>query len=217
MLKVIGINGSPRTGWNTGSLIKKALEGAADAGAATEMVDLGKIDFKPCMSCLVCKKGPKFAGHCYMKDGLSPVLEKLRNADAIVMGTPIYFSQESALFHAFWERFRFSNHAYTKDLAKAVLFPKKVKSALFFTMNINDKQVLEWGYNDLFERIKSEAVRTLGPECRTYAATNTLQVKDYSQYDIQYFEPEDKYRSRKERFPKDLEEAYKIGKWLGTK
>ncbi len=39
-MKVIGINGSARKDWNTARLVKKALEGAASAGADTEYVDL---------------------------------------------------------------------------------------------------------------------------------------------------------------------------------
>lgn len=217
MLKVIGINGSPRTGWNTGMLIEKALEGAAAAGASTKMVNLGKLNFRPCHSCLVCKKGPKFAGTCYMKDELSPVLEELKKADAIVLGTPIYFSRESALYHAFWERFRFSNYAYTKDFLNANQFPKKKKSAMFFTMNIKEEQFGDFGYFDLLKKMGDETKSLLGPDCKTYAATNTLQVKDYSKYDIQSFDPEEKYKSRKEKFPRDLEEAFKIGKWLASK
>ena len=54
-MKIIAINGSPRKGWNTDILLKKALEGAASAGAETEMVYLYDLKFRGCISCMACK------------------------------------------------------------------------------------------------------------------------------------------------------------------
>ena len=215
MLKVFGINGSPRSGWNTRMMVKRALEGAASVGAQTKMINLGKLNFDPCVSCLVCKKGPEYQGKCAHKDDLTPILEELKEADAIVLGTPIYFSKECALYHSFWERFAFSNSIYGKTYADCRIYPKNIKSAVLFTMNVPPE--LAQAYEPLFERIKNETISMLGPDCKTYAAMNTLQVKDYSKYDIKLFDAESKYKSRKEQFPLDLEEAYKIGKWLGMK
>ncbi|MBR1834805.1 MAG: flavodoxin family protein [Bacteroidales bacterium] len=49
--------GSPRKGWNTAQLLQRAMEGAADAGAETEMVNLydRSLTYKGCMSCFACK------------------------------------------------------------------------------------------------------------------------------------------------------------------
>jgi multimeric flavodoxin WrbA len=54
-MKAIGVNGSPRKKWNTATLLKKALEGAASEGAKTGLVHLYDLDYKGCISCFACK------------------------------------------------------------------------------------------------------------------------------------------------------------------
>lgn len=89
-MKVIGINGSPRKGWNTSTLVDEALEGARSKGAETERVDLYDLDFMGCRSCFACKRVGLEDHRCTYRDGLTPVLERVREADALVLGTPIY-------------------------------------------------------------------------------------------------------------------------------
>jgi multimeric flavodoxin WrbA len=70
-MKAIGVNGSPRKKWNTATLLKKALEGAASEGAKTTLVHLYDLDYKGCISCFACKmRGGKSYGKCAVKDGL---------------------------------------------------------------------------------------------------------------------------------------------------
>ena len=82
-MKVTAINGSPRKSWNTATLLKKALKGAASQGAETELIHLYDLTFTGCTSCFACKtKGGKSYGRCAVKDGLAPVLKKVGAADA---------------------------------------------------------------------------------------------------------------------------------------
>lgn len=91
-MKVLAINGSPRKTWNTATLLNKALEGAASQGAETELIHLYDLNFKGCLSCFACKiKGSKSYGKCAANDDLSPILKKVEEADAIILGSPIYF------------------------------------------------------------------------------------------------------------------------------
>lgn len=70
-MNVIAVNGSPRKNWNTHILLGKALEGAKDAGAQTELVNLYDLEYKGCISCLACKlKNGKSLGRCALNDGL---------------------------------------------------------------------------------------------------------------------------------------------------
>ena len=89
-MKVIGINGSPRKTWNTATLIQDALDGAAEAGADTELVHLYDLVYRGCTSCFACKTiGGKHYGHCAMKDDLTRVLRCVEEeAGALIMGTP---------------------------------------------------------------------------------------------------------------------------------
>ncbi|MFA5112372.1 MAG: flavodoxin family protein, partial [Desulfobaccales bacterium] len=95
-MKVIAVNGSPRKTWNTATLLKKALKGAALQGADTELAHLYDFNFKGCISCFACKtKGGKSYGRCAVRDDLRPLLNKIGAADALILGSPIYFGAVS--------------------------------------------------------------------------------------------------------------------------
>ena len=77
------INGSPRKTHNTATILNKALEGvkAADPQAQTELIHLYSHDFSGCVSCFECKRlGGKSYGKCAVRDGLTPILERLADA-----------------------------------------------------------------------------------------------------------------------------------------
>ena len=77
-MKVIVLNVSPRTNFNTAQLLKQAQKGAESVGAEVEYYDLLKINYKGCMSCFACKlKGSKTNGLCAIRDDLRPILEKV--------------------------------------------------------------------------------------------------------------------------------------------
>ena len=84
MKKVIAINGSPRRNGNTAELLQQALKGAQEAGAETELINLYSLNFKGCISCFYCKRKDKEHGTCAMKDDLSPVIERIKGADALL-------------------------------------------------------------------------------------------------------------------------------------
>ena len=125
MKKVIAINGSPRKGWNTDTLLKKALEGAASVGAETEMVYLYDLKFRGCVSCMACKlrKEPRPC-RCIQRDDLTAVLDRLHEADAVIIGSPIYFSEVTGELRSFLERFLFQYLNYD-DYSKPLSSPKK--------------------------------------------------------------------------------------------
>ena len=65
MKKIIAINGSPRSGWNTDILVREAAAGAASTGAEVEVIDLYKLDkFTGCVSCFGCKTETTWASVC---------------------------------------------------------------------------------------------------------------------------------------------------------
>ena len=86
-MKVIGINGSPRTDANTAFAVKKVLEGT---GAESSYFDLNGI--APCNSCFACKKTQK----CVIKDPMQDIYRALEESDALVVGSPIYLDHVSA-------------------------------------------------------------------------------------------------------------------------
>ena len=90
-MKVVAFNGSPRKKeWNTITLLNSALEGSASKGAETELVHLYDLKFSGCISCFACKKlDRKRDGICAVKDDLTDVLDRVRTADALIIGTPV--------------------------------------------------------------------------------------------------------------------------------
>ena len=102
---VIVINGSPRTKWNTATLLEHALAGAASQGADTEHAHLYDLGYTGCTSYFACKlKGGKSYGKCAMKDGLTPALEKIAGADARILGSPVYFGTVTGMMRCFMKR-----------------------------------------------------------------------------------------------------------------
>ncbi|MCK4985328.1 MAG: flavodoxin family protein, partial [Desulfobacterales bacterium] len=137
-MKVIAFNGSPRKKWNTATLLEKALEGAASQGAETELIHLYEIDFKGCISCFACKtKGGKSYGRCAVEDDLRPILKKVLQADAIILGSPIYFGTVSGEMRSFMERLLFPYRPYADERdPRQSLFPKKIPTGFIYTMNV---------------------------------------------------------------------------------
>ena len=135
-MTIIGINGSPRKKWNTATLLTHALEGAASQGADTELVHLYDLDYKGCISCFACKfiDNPH-NGRCAVKDGLSPLLNKIEEkADAIILGSPIYFGSMSGEMRSFMERLLFAPLVYARPPRSS--FPRKIRTGVIYTMNV---------------------------------------------------------------------------------
>src|SRR3989338_8420852 len=91
-MKVLGLSGSPRKGGNTDTLLDKALEGTEAAGAAAEKIVLNDLNFCPCQECGGCAR----TGICVVKDDMQAVYEKLQDADAVIIASPIFFGSVSA-------------------------------------------------------------------------------------------------------------------------
>jgi multimeric flavodoxin WrbA len=125
--KIIAVNGSPRKKWNTATLLEKAMEGASSAGARTELIHLYDLDFKGCISCFACKtRGGKSYGRCAVTDDLTPVFQEIEEADAVVLGSPIYFGAVTGEMRSFLERWLFPYLTYTDP--PQTLFPKKIRT-----------------------------------------------------------------------------------------
>ena len=100
-MKIVIFNGSPRKDGNTAAILKGVAKNYKDKGAEVDYFDLFAMNFKDCSACMGCKKGDK----CIQKDDLSPALDKIMKADAIVIGSPIYISAETATTKALIDRF----------------------------------------------------------------------------------------------------------------
>jgi len=129
-MKVMAFNGSPRKTWNTATLLEKALEGAASKGAETELIHLYDLNYKGCISCFACKtKDGKSYGRCAVKDDLTPIFEKVLDAQALIFGSPVYLGTSTGQMRSFMERLVFPFLTYTDP--PGTLFPGKSRPVLF--------------------------------------------------------------------------------------
>jgi multimeric flavodoxin WrbA len=88
--------------------LQHALDGAASRGANVEMIHLYDYNYKGCISCFSCKlKGGKSYGRCAVKDDLEPILNKVHDVDAIILGSPIYFGMPTGVIRSCMERLLF--------------------------------------------------------------------------------------------------------------
>lgn len=208
-MKIIAVNGSPRKNNNTAILLKNALEGAAAQGAETEMINLYDLNFKGCVSCFACKrKGGKSYGKCAYKDDLSEVLEKILNADALVLGSPIYFESVTGEMRSFLERLMFPVLTYTEGYKG--LLDKKIPVGFIYTMNVTEEYMKEVNYIQALKFAEMDLERLFG-SCESLAVNDTLQFNDYSKYVVTVFDEEEKKKVREEQFPIDCQKAFDLG------
>ncbi len=111
-MKTIILNGSPRKNWNTAQILQSAQKGAASAGAETEYIDLYDLTYTGCRSCMACKRKGAERCHCFWKDDLSPVIDRIFAADALFVGSPIYLGDITSQVHALIERLHFCALSY---------------------------------------------------------------------------------------------------------
>ena len=212
-MKFFAINGSPRPNCNTAQLLDSALDGVKSVlgEAETERIDLYKIPFNGCKSCFACKKiNGRHYGRCVYNDDFKPILDEIVQADGVILGSPIYFSDVTGVMRCFIERFAFPFFVYDDGDNIA---PKRMPTAFIYTMNVPENISKSAGYDDIFERTEIAIDAVFSKPIR-YCAFDTYQFMDYSKYKMEIFKEEDKRRVRKTRFPKDLNNAFEIGRQI---
>lgn len=200
-MKIIAFNGSPRKDWNTATLLKQALAGAAATGAQTELINLYDLSYKGCYSCFACKnKDGANYGTCPIKDELLPIFKKIENADAIIMGSPIYIGRITGEMQSFLERLLFQYITYTNPPVS--LFPKKITTGFIYTMGVPEESLAERGYSIQFTNI--EQLLTL-----VFGSSEKLLSFDTHQFDIK--------KNKQEVSPLDCQKAFDLGARLVRK
>lgn len=214
-MKLIAINGSPRKEWNTATLLKNVIEGASRNDMDLELINLYDFNFKGCISCFSCKRNnSKNYGICSLNDDLKPILSKIRNSDALVIGTPIYFETINGVTSCFLERFLFQNILYT--LPPTTSFKGNLKIGIIYTMNITEDEFLQ---NTISKHLKNyeNYFKLIFGNIETYYCFDTYQIDNYSNIDYTYFDKEKKKKRREDRFAIDCEKVYEMGERLFTK
>ena len=106
-MKIIAINGSPRTvRGTTRRLAQFVLDGAEKAGAETEMVDLCDLRVTPCTACDACSLN----GICVNDDDVPSLVERMKEADGIIFASPVYIDNVSGQMKVFFDRLADAMH-----------------------------------------------------------------------------------------------------------
>jgi len=209
-MKTIILNGSPRKKWNTALMLKEAQKGAESVGAETEYIDLYDLTYTGCRSCMACKRKGAERCKCFWKDDLSPVIDRIFAADALIIGSPIYLGDITSQVHGLIERLHFCTLSYDNY---SNYFTGKVNVGIVLTMNA-PRQLFENWYKPKAEELV-QSFSALNGRVVLLPCCDTLQVKDYSKFNMAGFDEAHKKEVREKQFPLDLENAFNMGARLG--
>ena len=144
-------------------------------------------------------------GRCVCRDGLTPVLDAIRESDGLIIGSPNYLSEMTASFRALYERLIFQNLTY--NVESPCCNPRPIPVLLIMTSNAPDT-----GYLGLLRNYQQTLSRFVGPT-ELLVSGNTLQLKNYSKTDWPWtlFNPEEKQHRHETIFPQECRKAYEMG------
>ena len=144
-MKVLAISGSPRKEGNSETVIRKIIENLE--GCESEFVRLNDLALKGCQACKYCRtKGDK----CIIKDDISDLLEKMKNADRIILGAPNYMGCVSGQLKILMDRM------YSlKDSGRNSRLAEGKKAVLVFSQGHSDKTAYAGCYSNVKKRIES--------------------------------------------------------------
>jgi multimeric flavodoxin WrbA len=159
------------------------------------------------VSCFSCKiKDGKSYGKCAVKDGLTPILAQVEEANAIILGSPIYLGTVTGEMRSFMERLIFPYLTYTDPPDS--LFPKKINTGFIYTMNIPEELKEIYSQHFLFNEILLS--RIFGGTEALFSF-DTYQFEDYTKVVADRFNHEQKAQRRRDIFPGDCEKAFNMG------
>ena len=144
-MKVLAISGSPRKDGNSETVIRKIIEKLDRY--ESEFVRLNDLSLKGCQACRYCRtKGNK----CILKDDISNLLEKMKDADRIIIGSPNYMGCVSGQFKILMDRM------YSlKDSGRNSRLDAGKKAVLVFSQGHSDETAYAECYNNVKKRIES--------------------------------------------------------------
>ena len=167
------------------------------------------LNYKGCISCFACKTiGGKSYGRCAVQDDLTPIFSRIEQADAIILGSPIYWGTVSGEMKSFMERLLFPYTTYTDPPGS--LFPGGLKTGFIYTMNVPEDIMKEWGMLSI--SIAHEAtLRRIFGDSEYMCSFDTYQFDDYSKVLATRFDPLRKKQRHEEVFPLDCQKAFDMG------
>ena len=103
-MKIVAVLGSPRPQGNSSTLARAFLKAAGERGAEVTEYFLNQMDFQGCQGCQGCGACKTRRDTCILEDDLTPVLQAVRDADVLVLASPVYFGDISGQLKCFFDR-----------------------------------------------------------------------------------------------------------------
>ena len=195
-MKTIVINADPKMKQEIGKLLKSASEGAKSVGSEVEYFDLYRMDIKGCMLCSICKKKNKESFKCYWRDDLSPIIEKILNADTLLIGSQIFFNEPTSHYRALVERLIYCIVSYDRNY----YYKGKVNVGIFYSV-ISPKKKNEKSVRPTLKSTE-DLFKMLNGEVKVYASYKGLRSQRKTDEQI---------KEKMQEFDIDLEKAFEIG------
>lgn len=187
-MKIVAFCGSPRKNGNTEILLKEAVRGIEDSGDTVVTIYLNNLDIKPCQDCGGCNE----TGKCIVSDDMGQIYDAIKNADRIILASPIFFFSLSAQAKAMIDRCQ-------SFWCEKYLLKKPIKAGKFGRKGL---LIMVGG-------MKKEIGAQCGEACAK-AFFRTVSVPEHNS--IHYLGIDSKGEILKH--PDALDEAYKAGKEL---
>ena len=168
--KVLIISTSLRGGSNSDILARECERGALEAGKEADYISLKGRDIQYCIGCLSCQNTKK----CVLNDDVAPIMEKVKNAEAIVFATPIYYYEMAGQLKTLLDRL---NPLYSSDYSFRDIY-------MIATAAEDGKSTYEKAYNglqgwvDCFEKAKLKGIVFGGGINDANSATNFKNVME---------------------------------------
>ena len=105
-LKVLLLNGSPRTNGNIATALHEMENVFEKEGVEFETIQLGKMDIRGCLACESCRK----TGKCVIDDIVNELSKKFEEADGLVIGSPVYYGSANGTLMSALQRMFYSTH-----------------------------------------------------------------------------------------------------------
>ena len=148
--KIVVLNGSPRMKGNTAALIREFTKGAEEAGHQVFRFDLQKMDIHPCLGCYQGGKDPD--SPCVQKDGMLDIYPHYKQADVVVLASPLYYWTVSGQLKCAFDRLfavAECNPNYANPQKECVLLMAAEGNGFEETVYWYDRLMVHLGWTDL--------------------------------------------------------------------
>jgi multimeric flavodoxin WrbA len=142
-----------------------------------------------------------------MKDKLTPVLEKIAGAEALILGSPIYIWTVTGEMRSFMERLLFPNLTYTRPPQS--LAPRNLRKEFVYTMNVSEQQMKENYIPHI--AVNASVRKMMFGQSESLCCNETLQFENYNKGVFSYFDLEERQKRRSEVFPHDCIRTFELG------